>query len=92
MSDQIEEQPPQFIMPTERPPHEIGFVIDGIVQETIFVSDRFAAILLSNPIITNVTGANVKAIHTLYDGKKLMTDEDDELTVIPIHPFDVNPS
>jgi len=87
MPDEIVEQPPVFIVPKEPPPHEIGFVIDGIVQEVIQVFDRFAAILLSNPTIINVTDAKVKPVHTTWDGAKLVTDEGDELTVVPKPPF-----
>jgi len=92
MPDEIVKGPPVFVMPKEPPPHEIGFVIDGVVRQTIFVSDYFAAILLSNPVIINVTDAKAIPIHTLWDGEKLMTDEGDELIVKPKSPFDKQPT
>ena len=38
---------------------EIAFVIDGKVLEITVVDTRFAAILLSNPIVLDVTGLGV---------------------------------
>jgi hypothetical protein len=38
---------------------EIAYVIDGKIVETTGVDSRFAAILLSNPLVLDVTGLNV---------------------------------
>jgi hypothetical protein len=91
MSDEIQKQPPVFIVPTELPPHRIGFVLDGVVQDAIWVHDRFAAILLSDPIIINMTGTDdesAPALRTFWDGTKLTDEDDNELTVTPAPPFD----
>lgn len=57
----------KFIVPTEMPPHEVAFVIDGVVQERIWVPDRFGAILLSDPMITYANGVSVVVGQTTYD-------------------------
>jgi hypothetical protein len=46
--------------PTPEPPlpnfeHQVVFVIDGVVQETVSVGGRFAAILLSEPLIVDTS-------------------------------------
>lgn len=40
----------------ELPPYKIAFIIDNEVVQIIHASERFAAILTSNPIIKDVTG------------------------------------
>ena len=65
MSD--EEEPLRFIVPTELPPHGIGFVIDGVVEQSIHVHDEFGAVLLSEPIIVHTTGVNIIPGRTKYD-------------------------
>jgi hypothetical protein len=65
MSDEKESL--RFIIPTELPEHEIAFVIDGVVQERIWVPDRFAALLLSEPVITYTNGVNVVVGESTYD-------------------------
>jgi hypothetical protein len=43
----------------------IAFVIDGTVEEMIYVGDRFNAILTSNPTIVSVaSGVNVQVGYT----------------------------
>jgi hypothetical protein len=44
----------QQILP-EMPPHKIAFIIDGIVQDVLHTEARLAALLLSEPIILDVT-------------------------------------
>ena len=34
---------------------EVAFVIDGVLQDSIFVEERLAAILLSDPTICDIT-------------------------------------
>lgn len=51
------------------PPHEIAFIIDGVVQEVIWVNDRFASILLSNPTIAYSNGIQAIVGQTTYDEK-----------------------
>jgi hypothetical protein len=68
MSDQpIPSEPQMPQMPTELPPHAITFVLDGIAQDTIYTQDRFAAILLSNPIIVKTTGLKLIPGESKYD-------------------------
>lgn len=57
----------KFIVPTEIPPHALAFIIDGVVQEVINTSDRFAAICLSDPVITYATGTSLMVGQTTYD-------------------------
>ena len=61
------ETKPKFIVPTEMPPHALAFVIDGVVQEVIHTSDRFAAICLSNPVIIHATGTSLVVGQTIFD-------------------------
>lgn len=49
------------------PPHEIAFIIDGVVEDVIWVPDRFASILLSNPTIKYSTGVQAQPGQTTYD-------------------------
>ena len=54
------------------PPDRVAFVIDGEVVEVLYVNEKLAAILNSNPLIIDVTGmtADVGGIvqtGTLYD-------------------------
>jgi hypothetical protein len=56
----------------ELPPDRVAFVIDGEVVEVLFVNEKLAAILNSNPIILDVTGMTVEEggivqRGTLYD-------------------------
>jgi hypothetical protein len=37
------------------PPYKVAFIIDGKVEDIIHTEDRLAAIMLSNPIIVDVT-------------------------------------
>jgi hypothetical protein len=57
----------KFIVPTEPPPHAISYSLDGVVQEVIYTSDRFAAINLSEPVIAYATGVHVVIGRTKYD-------------------------
>jgi hypothetical protein len=41
------------------PPDRVAFVIDGEVVEVLYVNERLAAILNSNPLIVDVTGMTV---------------------------------
>jgi hypothetical protein len=41
---------------TQLPPDRVAFVIDGEVVEILYVNEKLAAILNSNPIIVDVTG------------------------------------
>ncbi len=41
------------------PPDRVAFVIDGEVVEVLYVNERLAAILNSNPLIIDVTGMTV---------------------------------
>lgn len=38
------------------PPDRVAFVIDGEVVEVLYVNEKLAAILNSNPLIVDVTG------------------------------------
>jgi len=69
MSDQPNPnpEPQQPVMPTVLPPHAITFVLDGIAQDTIYVQDRFAAILLSDPTIVKTTGLQLIPGESKYD-------------------------
>lgn len=37
------------------PPNKLAFVIDGKIVETFYTDHRFAAILLSDPIVVDIT-------------------------------------
>ena len=41
------------------PPDRVAFVIDGEVVEVLYVNEKLAAILNSNPLIVDVTGMTV---------------------------------
>ena len=41
---------------------EIVFIIDGVLQDSIFVEERLAAILLSDPLICNITYENPRPL------------------------------
>jgi hypothetical protein len=41
------------------PEDRVAFIIDGEVVEVLFVNERLAAILNSNPLIVDVTGMTV---------------------------------
>ena len=56
-----------YIVPTEPPPHAIAFIVDGVVEEVIRTSDRFAALLLSNPTVVYATGTHLTVSHTTFD-------------------------
>jgi hypothetical protein len=49
------------------PRHQISFVIDGKVQDTIWVPDRIAAILMSDPLIVYSKGVRPITGQTTYD-------------------------
>jgi hypothetical protein len=67
MSDQTTEPATQ---PAELPPHAIAFVIDDVVQDQIWTQDRFAAILLSKPVIVKSTGIEgIVAGQTFYNSE-----------------------
>jgi hypothetical protein len=51
--------------PTTMPNNQIAFVIDNVVQEVIFVGDRFNAILTSNPTI--VSWPSNQSVQTGYN-------------------------
>lgn len=40
----------------ELPPDKVAFIIDGEVVEILYVNEKLAAILNSNPIIVDVSG------------------------------------
>lgn len=44
------------------PPIRLAFVIDGVVQDIINTDERLAAILLSDPIVIDVTVAEGEII------------------------------
>jgi hypothetical protein len=44
----------------ELPPDRVAFVIDGEVVEVLYVNEKLAAILNSNPIIVDVTGMTIQ--------------------------------
>jgi hypothetical protein len=46
--------------------NQIAFVIDGEVQEVIYVGDRFNAILTSNPTIVSVPSGTTAQIGYTY--------------------------
>lgn len=55
-------------------PHHLALIIDGVVQDVMFTDPRLAAILLSNPVVVDVTPSsdptvprNDVYIGTLYD-------------------------
>lgn len=37
------------------PPHKVAFILDGAVQDVLHTDARLAAILLSNPVILDVS-------------------------------------
>jgi hypothetical protein len=45
----------------ELPKDRVAFVIDGEVVEILYVNEKLAAILNSNPLILDVTGLTVDA-------------------------------
>ncbi len=52
------------------PPVKIAFIIDNKVVDILHTDERLAAIMLSNPIIINVTGENgqhLAQVNDLYD-------------------------
>jgi len=60
----------------EIPPVRLAFVLDGVVQDIINTDERLAAILLSEPLVVDVTpeseGASIAFIgDTYFDGKFL---------------------
>lgn len=55
------------VVPIPNPPNQISFVIDGKVEDTIWVPDRLAAILLSNPLIVYSNGVKPTVTQTTYD-------------------------
>jgi hypothetical protein len=72
-----EDNKPQFIVPTELPPHAIAFIIDGVVEDVIHTSDRFAALTLSEPTIAYATGVHFVVGETTYDpATKIFTNPD----------------
>jgi hypothetical protein len=44
------------------PPVRLAFVIDGVVQDIINTDERLAAILLSDPIVIDVTTAEGEVV------------------------------
>lgn len=42
------------------PPDRVAFIIDGEVVEILYVNEKLAAILNSNPIIVDVTGMTIE--------------------------------
>ena len=56
-----------MVITQSRPPHSLSFVIDGVVQDTLYTQDRFAAILQSEPIIVNSTGVETVPGQTTYN-------------------------
>jgi hypothetical protein len=70
---------------------EIAFVIDGKVIETTLVDNRFAAILLSNPLVLDVTGLNVNLnFEYNYQTGKLFALTPQEVTPHMQESFAVN--
>jgi hypothetical protein len=57
--NQIPAKKEQFNMPSplhhENKISEIALVIDGVIQDSLFVEERLAAILLSDPIICDIS-------------------------------------
>ena len=54
----------------DMPPVKIALILDGEVVDVLHVDDRMAAILLSDPIIRDVTGTDglpTTAVGDLYD-------------------------
>ena len=51
------------------PPNIVAYVIDNTVVQTIFVDDRMAAIVLSEPLVLNITdrGVNTVLQGDIYD-------------------------
>lgn len=49
------------------PPMKIAFVIDNKVVDILHTDERLAAIMLSEPIIVNVTGENGQQIAQVED-------------------------
>lgn len=50
-------------------PYKIAFVIDGEVVDTLRSHERLGAILLSNPIIVDISNVEGILIGDLYDEK-----------------------
>lgn len=63
------------------PPNKIAFILDGKVQDVFHTDDRLAAILLSNPVIVDVTDkyegqeAGFNIIQWNYDGTNFTAPE-----------------
>lgn len=49
------------------PPNKIAFVINGSVVDVLHTDDRLAAILLSDPVIIDATGADGQSIANVGD-------------------------
>jgi hypothetical protein len=51
------------------PPNIVAYVIDNKVVQTIFVDDRMAAVVLSEPLVLNITdrGVNTVLQGDIYD-------------------------
>ena len=51
------------------PPNIIAYVLDNTVEQITHVNDRTAAILLSEPLILNVTDRGIRAVQKgdIYD-------------------------
>ena len=86
MSDEKPEL--RFIVPTELPPHGVGFVLDGVVLENTHHYDRLAAVLLSNPIIVNTTGVQILPGYTKYDPSTGVFTQPDGTTEVA-EPFEL---
>jgi hypothetical protein len=71
------------------PANKIAFIIDGVIQDVFHTEDRLAALLLSNPIIKDVTTeyeALVPGTHMVgwhYDGTSSYSPPIAEVAVDP---------
>lgn len=58
-----------IVVPVPNPQHQISFVDprNGKVEDTIWVPDRLAAVLMSNPLIVYSKGVRPTTSQTTYD-------------------------
>jgi len=66
MSDESTPEKAQVIK-VPNPPYQISWVKDGVVQETIWTSERFAALLLSGAVPVYSEGGEPHIGQTTYD-------------------------
>ena len=75
--------------PTDQPglpPHKVAFIIDGKVQDVLHTDARLAALLLSNPVVLDVSsyyegqGSGFSVVQWFHH------EEDDSLSMVKLDP------